>query len=300
MMTLRQLGHFASVYDLGTIRQAAEISSISQPALTSSIAKLEDQFGSKLFQRTPAGMVPTEFADLMIGQVRAVLNGVADLRKQADLYTGLESGSLRIGVQQGVRQPVLQRFLPDFISRYPEIAYTVIERTSAELVPLLLADEIDLIVAGYRGLDASAYTRTVNLRTLSLQPIVRAGHPLAVRKSVPLADLLDYPMAAPEAIPPHLPIFRKLNDANRKRRSLPHVSCSDYTILTDVILTTDTFMAGSPAEFSAEIGEGRLVVLNVPEFSMKYLVAVVDRVEQFRPPVIAEFISLLEKHLSVR
>lgn len=298
MVTLRQLGHFKSVYDLGTIRRAADAALVSQPALTSSIAKLEAQLGSKLFHRTPAGMVPTEFADIMIARTRAVLNGITELQKEADMYGGMEVGSLRLGVQQGVRQPVLQRFLPRFIARYPEIGYTVIERTSAELMPLLLNDEIDLIVAGYRGLDASPYTRTVNLQTLNLRPIVRAGHPLASRKPVSLADLLDYPMAAPEAIPPHLPIYRELHAANRTGRSIPHISCSDNQILMDVVLTTDTFMAAAPAEFSDEILTGRLTVLDVRGFTMKYLVALVDRADQFHPPVVTEFIRQLEKHLS--
>lgn len=298
MTTLRQLEHFSLVYELGTVREAAEKAFVSQPAVTSSISKLENQLGNMLFVRTPAGMERTEFADQVFQRTRAILNGVNDLHRQAEIYSELKSGSLRLGVQQGVRQPVLQRFLPRFIARYPDLSYSVIERTSGELVRLLLNDEIDLIVAGYRGLEDSEHIRTVHLKPLVLTPIVRGSHPLTRKKSVSLTNLLEYPMAAPETVPSHLPIYQKLRDANRSSHGIPHISCSDYRILTEVVMTTDTFMVGSRDEFVDELAAGRLSVLEVSGFSMKYLVAVVDRIEQFQPPAVTEFIKQLKSHLS--
>ena len=48
MITLKQLDHFRAVYELGSVHRAADAISISQPALTASIGKLEDQLGNRL------------------------------------------------------------------------------------------------------------------------------------------------------------------------------------------------------------------------------------------------------------
>ena len=297
MITLRQLEYFKSVYELGQISRAADRAAVSQPALTASLSKLEERLGTKLFHRTRAGMIPTEFADLMIDRCRAVLTGVADIEEQAEGYIGVNSGSLRIGVQQGVRQPVLSRFLPSFIGRYPEISYSVVERMSGELVTMLLADEIDLIVAGYRGLEPSEYTRITQIGGLKLSPMVREGHPLAAAKTVSLGQLMAYPMAAPEEVPAHLPIYSSLRQAVHSDRKLPHIACSDYRILLDVVLRSDIFLAGPVSEFGSELADGSLIELNVPAFHMQYLTAVVDRVDQFHSPVARAFIEQLEKFL---
>ncbi|NUP28136.1 MAG: LysR family transcriptional regulator, partial [Nocardia sp.] len=58
-MELRQLRYFVEVFDRGSLSGAAKALLISQPALTRRIQQLERECGVPLFERVPAGSVPT-------------------------------------------------------------------------------------------------------------------------------------------------------------------------------------------------------------------------------------------------
>jgi hypothetical protein len=58
-MELYQIRHFAAVAETGSFTKAAIRAAVSQPALSASIAKLEEELGVKLFNRSPKSVTPT-------------------------------------------------------------------------------------------------------------------------------------------------------------------------------------------------------------------------------------------------
>lgn len=297
MFTLKQLRHFRAVLEHGSMHKAAESAAISQPALTASLANLESQLGSQLFKRTPKGMVPTEFGHQAGISCLSVLNSAADLQKQANEYTGLSTGKLRIGIQQGISQPVLSNFLPEFMVSYPGLSYSVIERTSEELVDALIQDYIDLAVAGYRGLQTDYDISIHHLQSLEFYPFVRSGHPLEKKQSISLSQLLVYPMVAPEPIPAHLPLYQRLQSANTGSHQIPHISCSDYAVLAKATLHTNAFMVAPRTLRETILDSWPLRPIDVPSMDMNIHVAVVERPHQYRSPAMAKFVEKLNDFL---
>ena len=59
-MDLRILRYFLAVADEGNITRAAERLHVSQPALSTQLAALEDELGHKLFERSARGIALTE------------------------------------------------------------------------------------------------------------------------------------------------------------------------------------------------------------------------------------------------
>ena len=59
-MELRQLRYFVRVVELGSMTQAANDLSLVQSALSQQITRLESELSTRLLQRTPQGVVPTE------------------------------------------------------------------------------------------------------------------------------------------------------------------------------------------------------------------------------------------------
>ncbi len=77
-MDLNHLRSFVAVAKFGHLTRASEALHLSQPALSSHIKTLEEQFGVTLFERTPTGMTLTPSgrrllveAEQIIGAVRA-------------------------------------------------------------------------------------------------------------------------------------------------------------------------------------------------------------------------------------
>src|SRR4051794_22924206 len=61
----RKLFYFATIVELGSLKKAAKQLSISQPALSMSMTRLERAVGTKLLERSPTGVIPTESGELL-------------------------------------------------------------------------------------------------------------------------------------------------------------------------------------------------------------------------------------------
>lgn len=72
-LNLRHLRALLAIRDTGSITAAASVVSLSQPALTQGLAKLEQQFGYTLFERRSGGMVMTPMGEIVIGRAAAAL-----------------------------------------------------------------------------------------------------------------------------------------------------------------------------------------------------------------------------------
>lgn len=80
-MNLRHLRALLSIREKGSITAAADSVSLSQPALTQGLAKLERQFGYTLFERRSGGMVPTPMGTIVIDRIGAALDHLSHAAK---------------------------------------------------------------------------------------------------------------------------------------------------------------------------------------------------------------------------
>src|SRR3546814_17287095 len=69
-LNLRHLRAAAEIERLGSISAAAQAVSLTQPAVTQALSRLEGQLGVALFDRQPIGMAPTGAAQVLAPRVR--------------------------------------------------------------------------------------------------------------------------------------------------------------------------------------------------------------------------------------
>ncbi|MCW3027579.1 MAG: LysR family transcriptional regulator [Solirubrobacterales bacterium] len=109
----RQLYRFVAVAEAGQITRAAKALHLAQPALSLSIAKLEENLGLQLFERTARGVTLTVAGEAFYEKARVALTAAEEahaalqpwLRGEATLILGLLPS-----VQPLVR-PMLRRFM---------------------------------------------------------------------------------------------------------------------------------------------------------------------------------------------
>jgi DNA-binding transcriptional LysR family regulator len=80
-LNLRHLRGVLAIAEIGSITGAAEAVSLSQPALTQGLAKLERQFGYTLFERRSSGMVPTPMGQIVLTRAAAALEHLSQAAK---------------------------------------------------------------------------------------------------------------------------------------------------------------------------------------------------------------------------
>ena len=90
-MYLDQLAYFIEVIKCGSISAAAKNLYISQPALSQSIANLENELGTKLIKRSYSGIKPTMFGERIYNQAEGI---IAQLDSALSSWKELSAGSL--------------------------------------------------------------------------------------------------------------------------------------------------------------------------------------------------------------
>jgi len=195
-MADRRLQVFHTVARLLSFTKAAEALHMTQPAVTFQVRQLEEQFNTRLFDRThnrisltAAGSRVFEYADRIFELYAEMENGVREI-------TGEISGALTIGASTTIAEYMLPTLLGDFNARYPEVSIHLKVSNSEGIVSMVEGNAIDLGVV-----ESPVGNKNLVVETCKqdqLVAIVPPGHPLANRVSVLLSDLLEYPFICRE------------------------------------------------------------------------------------------------------
>jgi DNA-binding transcriptional LysR family regulator len=190
-MDIRHLRDMLAVMEEGSLGKAAQRLHISQPALTKSIQRLEEQLGVRLFDREARGMKPTFYADSLRGYAKAACIGMAEAESQiASLRNGTE------GVITVAGPPlIVTEFLPQVLVRLseerPKLQVRVVGQNK-ELFTDLLEGHFNLVVAMlYDELPKQGLSKQW-LFDDRLVLVMRPDHPLARRRKVKPSDLIDH------------------------------------------------------------------------------------------------------------
>jgi LysR family hydrogen peroxide-inducible transcriptional activator len=155
-MTITQLEYVIAVDTHGNFLTAAEKCSVSQPALSMQIQKLERELGIRIFDRSRQPVVATEIGKSIIQQAREIikqcnrLTEVVNEDKKGEL-----TGQLRIGIIPTIAPYVLPLFLVDFMKNNPKVNIEIVEVTTNQILQQLKNDQLDCgimatpIEAGY-------------------------------------------------------------------------------------------------------------------------------------------------------
>ncbi|MBN9460885.1 MAG: LysR family transcriptional regulator [Burkholderiales bacterium] len=256
-MELRQLRHAIVLAETGSFVEAAERLHITQPTLSRSIQSLEDELGTRLFDRGRHGARPTREGKLLVeraDQVRLTLNG---LRHEMDLSKKGELGEVRFGMGPLSAAIFMADVLTRLVNRYPGIEVRSSVNGAEQLRDALLAERIDFFVHTGRQIAPDPRIATERIGQLQLSLFVRAGHPLAGKRRVKEEDLRAYPFMA-GSVPQSR---RLLGPASYLLNA--GFTCDDFQTLKVVVQRTDAIWLTSHAMVMQECRQGAIVELGM-------------------------------------
>jgi DNA-binding transcriptional LysR family regulator len=120
-MRLEQLYHIVAIAQTGSISTAAERSYISQPALSSSVSKLEIELGVPLFKRTNQGVHPTDVGQAVIQKAMEAIDLLEDIKALAEENTHAMTGSIHLAVEPFISNTIMVNTLTTFKYRHPNV-----------------------------------------------------------------------------------------------------------------------------------------------------------------------------------
>lgn len=186
-MEFRQVQYFICLFEEGTVTGAARRLNIVQPALSMQIAKLEEELGQKLFERTKQGMMPTATARQMYHLFLPVVRDFAHARDQVMSTDGEISGHVNIGLIESITEGVLAETLAAFSEKYPNLGVTVADGYSKTLADWVLGGQIDAAIINKPRRNLALNMEHVVDEDLVL--VTRAGHPAAIPARLTLKQI---------------------------------------------------------------------------------------------------------------
>jgi len=187
-MTLTELKYIVAVAETRHFGRAAGRCHVSQPSLSASVAKLEDELGVKLFERGKRGARLTTAGEEVIAQARRALDEAARVKTVAQQGRNPLKGTLRLGVIHTIAPYLLPDLVASLHRSAPAMPLDIEENTTAALDGLLKAGALDVVVLALPYEESGILTSP--LYDEPFKVIVPRGHPLAKRKSI-AADELD-------------------------------------------------------------------------------------------------------------
>ncbi len=191
-MDLRQLRHFVTLAQTLNYRQAAEQLHMSQPPLSQSIRKLEDDLGVQLFERDRRGTVLSDAGRAALESAKLALYHARQVQAVSQATASGELGRLHIGFIGSATFSLIPKLVQAFRAAYPAIDLVLTESTTREICAQVASGDFDA------GLLRYPVTQATELSITPVEPdrliaALPAGNPLQIKDSLQLIDLADQP-----------------------------------------------------------------------------------------------------------
>ncbi len=189
-MNLKQLEQFVVIAETLSFREAARRLHISQPPLSVSVRKLEEELGQKLFDRSRRGVELTEVGAAVLTHARRVLFHADQFRRSAALAAEGQIGTLNVSFVGSATIQLLPRTIVQLRATHPMVGLRLVESGSNAIMEALRQGSIDvgivrLPVPGHPSVMTSLIEREEYVAAFPM------AHPLAGKSTLSLADLRD-------------------------------------------------------------------------------------------------------------
>jgi len=145
-ITLKQLRYFDALARQGHFGRAADLCSITQPALSMQIKELEEVLGAPLIERSARQVRLTAFGTAFLARAQDILRGVDELADLARAARTELTGRLRLGVIPTVAPYLLPRLIAGLAQAHPGIDLSLRETVTPRLLQELLDGRLDCAI----------------------------------------------------------------------------------------------------------------------------------------------------------
>jgi DNA-binding transcriptional LysR family regulator len=141
-----QIANLLAIAEHGSFTRAAAEKGMSQPALSNSIALLEQRLGVKVLERSRRGSTLTAFGEILVRRAEGVQSLLSDAEAEVRRHAAGISGPLRIGATPSVLASLLPKALRRLDEGGAPLDLEIVDGLDGRLVPMLRSGRIDIIV----------------------------------------------------------------------------------------------------------------------------------------------------------
>lgn len=298
-MNIKHLEHLIGLADTGSFSRAAEKLFITQSALSRSIQNLEDELGGKVLDRIGKRNELTPLGLDVVARARHIVRDAAELKQSAQLLQGGGRSAISVGLGSGPAALLLVPLLK-LAAQTPQMHVSATQGPVELMVQQLRSRQLDAMVVDMRRVVPSTDLNIESLAELRAGFVVRAGHPLASKKKVCLAEIVNFPVAS---TPLSDEVTRLLIDQYGQQANpaeMVSLRSDDVMSLISTVTQTDAVFLGVMAAASEGLESQRLVEIDLkPKLIANARFAFVTLAGRTEAPAMAHFRQFVSKQLNL-
>jgi DNA-binding transcriptional LysR family regulator len=275
-MDPKKLLYFASVIECGSLKKAAKLLSISQPALSTSISRLEDSLGKKLLERSPSGVTPTPLGELLYSHARLIRDELALAENHVKGLDPTSEGSLTFGALPSLSSRILPQALKSWRRTHPRQTLRVVENVQLELLLSLIRGEVEFIVAQTESYGQRDGLMQRVLFRDRLHVVCRHGHAATQIENVQWSDLAKFPWII-QMIGKQRTLLEKILHSDRVGWPQQLTEGSSVDFIKAVVKSSEALAMLPGSAIGADMCDGQIQSLNIVEPLMHRDIAVLYR-----------------------
>ncbi|MCJ8013654.1 LysR family transcriptional regulator [Paenibacillus sp. KQZ6P-2] len=190
-MEWNQLEYFLTVARLQHVTRAAEELSITQPALSHSIGKLEEELGVPLFERSGRNVQLNRYGEVFAKRVEAAILEIRKGKQEIEELTNPESGTVALAFLHTLGNEFIPTLISSFRKRYPNIHFELYQGSNSFIIQKLENGASDFCITSPKiNCDGMMW---LPLITEELYVVVPKGHKLSGQREVDLHAFSEEP-----------------------------------------------------------------------------------------------------------
>lgn len=289
-MEFGQIETFLAVAQEGGFSRAAEKLGRTQPALSISIKRLEEELGEALFERSSRGGTLTGAGRLFLTHAQSLMNQREEVVEAFKERRGLQQGNLSIGANESTSIYLLPPLLLEYRKRHPEIRIRVHRAVSERIPQEVLERNLDFGFLSYDPVTPDLNSVVIHRDHMVM--VVPKGHRLAQRASVSLLELGEESFVAHNArTPSRDQVVRAFAAAGVPLRMT--MELASLSTICDFVAEGVGLAILPSLVVREDLASGRLVGLEVPELQVEKVLRMIYRRETYLSSAAQAFLELV-------
>lgn len=190
-MELTQLDYFLTVVRLQHVTKASELLAITQPALSHSLSKLEEELGVPLFERRGRNIQVSRYGRMFAESVERALSELERGKQALEEQANPESGVIRVAYLNILGAELVPKLIRGFHQRHPKIRFEMVQGNHTFISGIMESGECDLMISSAK-LESDDY-EWLPMVTAPLYVVVSPTHRLAQREAIEIMELTGEP-----------------------------------------------------------------------------------------------------------
>ncbi|WP_339247149.1 LysR family transcriptional regulator [Bacillus sp. FSL R5-0523] len=190
-MEWEQLEYFQTLARIQHVTKAAETLSITQPALSRSIVRLENQLGVPLFDRQGRSIKLNKYGERFLKRVDSIIKEFTEGKEEIQSLLKPDQGEVSLGFLHTLGTTIVPNLIGAFKNQYPNVHFQLNQSHSNQLLDKLKSGELDLCLLASFPVESNIMWKPLWKEELFL--FLPKNQVLATREDITLNEIANEP-----------------------------------------------------------------------------------------------------------